>query len=331
MFMQQTQDWREFLGRIIADSLERQRIATALNVNAITLSRWANASSTPRPENVRHLINALPQHQPQFLQLIASEFPEFAPGAPVVDQGPLEIPSPFYARILSTHADTSDSLYFWSMCKLILHQILEQLDSRRLGMLALIAQCTPPLSSGKVRSLRGSARLGTFPPSRSLEQEPLFFGAEALAGITASSCRPFTIQELGEQNSLLGFASAELASATSYPLLHKGRIAGCLISASTQYDYFTPERLGLIQDYANLLALAFQAEEFYDPGRIELGVMPSASAQKPYFASFRPRVAVAMKASSHGQGRLSSGDAEQLVWQEIEQELLQLASSAGLD
>ncbi|HTD18178.1 MAG TPA: hypothetical protein VK667_01480, partial [Ktedonobacteraceae bacterium] len=141
--MDEPRNWRELLGKVIADPLERQRIATALDVNAITLSRWANNSSTPRLENVRNLINALPKQQHALLlELIADEFPEFSAEFMITDEGPLEIPAAFYARILSTHADTTDALYYWSMCKLILQQMLEQLDPRRLGMTVMIAQCT---------------------------------------------------------------------------------------------------------------------------------------------------------------------------------------------
>jgi hypothetical protein len=326
--MDQAQTWREFLGRIITDPLERQRIAAALEVNAITLSRWASNSSTPRPENVRHLINAIPQHQSLFLQLISQEFPEFSSPSALVDEGFLEIPSTFYARILSTYADTTDTLFYWSVCKLILQQMLEQLDPRRLGMLILIAQCTPPQGANKVRSLRGSARLGTLPQSHTLEQVPLFFGAEALAGVVASSCRPYTIQNLGDEKGLDDSAATDVASSTAYPILRRGRIGGCLVVVSTLHGYFTPCRLALIQSYANLLALAFQPEEFYDPGRIELGVMPPVAAQWPYFATFRQRVASAMQAASPGCDRLSSSEAEQLAWQQLETELLQLSTSA---
>ena len=113
--MDEPQSWRELLGRVINDPLERQRIANALDVNAITLSRWANGNSNPRPENVRNLLDALPQHHPLLLSLIAEEFPEFSTEALVTDEVPQEIPSACYARVLSTHADIPDSLYFWSV------------------------------------------------------------------------------------------------------------------------------------------------------------------------------------------------------------------------
>ncbi|MFL5627016.1 MAG: GAF domain-containing protein [Ktedonobacteraceae bacterium] len=325
--MDEPQNWRELLGRVISDPLERHRIATTLGVNAITLSRWASNSSTPRSENIRHLIEVLPQQQhPGFVDLIADEFPEFSAEAIIMDEGGLEIPSSFYACILSTHADTSDALYYWSMCKLILQQMLEQLDPRRLGMMIMVAQCTPPVGQNKVRSLRGNMRLGTFPVRNTLEQEAMFLGAETLCGSVASSCRPLTLQSLDEENGLHDHIMVDAASITAYPILRKGRIAGCILITSTCGNYFTSNRLALIQNYTNLLALAFQPEEFYDPKDIQLGIMPAVTAQKPYFATFRQRIADVMRMSLNNRRPINIADAEQLVWQQLEEDLLHLNS-----
>src|SRR5205823_2626176 len=74
-----------------------------------------------------------------------------------------------------------------------------------------------------------------------------------------------------------------------------GRIAGCLLVSSSQYNYFlSPSRSALIEQYAKLLALAFEHHEFYEPHQIELRVMPDQEEQKAYFANFRQRVANTM-------------------------------------
>jgi hypothetical protein len=54
--MQELASWRELLGKIIADSHERQRIANMLGVNPITLTCWVNNESKPRPQNLRQLL-----------------------------------------------------------------------------------------------------------------------------------------------------------------------------------------------------------------------------------------------------------------------------------
>src|SRR5579883_2024761 len=62
-WMEASQSWRELLGKIIADPQERQRLADTLNINPITLTRWATHKSNPRPDNLRPLIEVLPQYR----------------------------------------------------------------------------------------------------------------------------------------------------------------------------------------------------------------------------------------------------------------------------
>jgi len=121
------------------------------------------------------------------------------------------------------------------------------------------------------------------------------------------------------------------ASVTAYPILRKGRIAGSILITSACDNYFTPKRLALIQNYANLIALAFQPEEFYDPKYIQLGIMPAATVQKPYFATFRQRVANVMRVSLNSRRPINIADAEQLVWQQLEEDLLHLNTYAVLE
>ncbi|GAC1377901.1 MAG: hypothetical protein NVS4B7_13020 [Ktedonobacteraceae bacterium] len=325
MIMDKPGSWRELLGKIIVVPTEKQRIANALDVNAITLSRWVNGSSTPRPEKVRLLLDALPQQRLILLDLIAEEFPKFSPEFIVADEVPEEVPPACYAQVLSAYADMPASLYFWSVCKLVMQQALEQLDLHRLGMVIMVAQCTPTVGSNKVRSLRGNVRLGTLPQSNSLEQEPVFVGAESLSGRVVSSCQPATVQDFAKEDSYKGHLVAGLESGTAYPILRRGYIAGCFTVTSTQPNFFTPLRLALIQRYANLMALAFEPEEFYDPRRIELGVMPPNSIQRPYFAKFRQRVADVMNTFLNNHRPVNSIEAERLVWQQLEEELLQLS------
>src|SRR5437763_651946 len=86
-----------------------------------------------------------------------------------------------------------------------------------------------------------------------------------------------------------------LINTESVPILCAARIAGCLLVSSTQYNYVLQQaRLALIEDYANLLALAFEPEEFYEPYEIELRVLPNQEIQKKHFANFRQRVANTM-------------------------------------
>ncbi len=67
-----------------------------------------------------------------------------------------------------------------------------------------------------------------------------------------------------------------------------------------------------------LIALAFAPEDFYEPQQINLGILPAYEVQRPYLSEFRKRVLVVMQ-----QHSMRIFEAEQLVWQQIEAELLQ--------
>ena len=85
------QDWRELLGNIISDPREKQRIAQELGIRTITLTRWVSRESDPRPQNLRLLLNVLPEERELLLELIGEEFEDFTAGA--IDDTSKDIPS----------------------------------------------------------------------------------------------------------------------------------------------------------------------------------------------------------------------------------------------
>jgi transcriptional regulator with XRE-family HTH domain len=325
----QPETWRSLLKSIISDPHERQRLAEELGIKPITLNRWVNGESDPRPQNLRHLLTALPQQREQMLELIREErgFEEFTNAG--FDDSAIDIPSAFYNRVFAARASIVESLRFWSICNLILQQAIGQLDPDRLGIAINIVRCmTPSPEDYKVHSLRESVGFGTHPWSGDLEQKAMFLGAESLCGYVASSCRPATNQNIDEMQSLIPAHKTEHEkSASVHPILFAGRLAGCLLVSSTQYNYFLPQsRLALIENYANLLALAFEPEEFYEPQDIELFVMPNQEDQKKYFSNFRQRVAKTMVDGARNKQPVNNIQAEQIVWQQLEEELLQHAT-----
>ncbi len=313
------QDWRELLGNIISDSREKQRIAQELGVRTITLTRWVTKESDPRPQNLRHLLNVVPEERDLLLELISEEFVDFTAGA--MDDSSKDIPSEFYSRVFSARSATNEALHFWSICNLILQQAIGQLDPDRLGLAITVARCMPPSNGNKVRSLRESVGQGTPPWSGDLEQQGMFLGAESLAGYAVTTCRLSAIQDIRQELSPLpAHQIPNEISAAAHPILFTGRIAGCLLISSTQTNYFlSPSRLSLIQCYANLIALAFDTEEFYDSKDIDLHVMPSHEVQKNYFRNFRHQVTQVMK-----QQPVPNRQAEEIVWQQLEEEMVQL-------
>ncbi len=326
---EQLETWRSLLKTIISDPHERQRLAEELGIKSITLSRWANNESDPRPQNLRHLLTALPQQREQMLELIREEtgFEEFTSAG--FDDSSIDIPSAFYNRVFSARSSTVESMRFWSISNLILQQAISQLDPDRLGIALNVVRCMiPSPSDQKVHSLRESVGFGTHPWSGGLEQKAMFLGAESLCGYVATICRPASNQNVDDKQNLIPAHKVEHEkSASVHPILFAGRIAGCLLVSSTQYNYFLPHsRLTLIENYANLLALAFEPEEFFEPQDIELRVMPNQEEQKKRFADFRQRVANTMIDGSRNKRPVNNLQAERIVWQQLEEELLHQAT-----
>jgi hypothetical protein len=104
----------------------------------------------------------------------------------------------------------------------------------------------------------------------------------------------------------------------------EGKVAGSLLVSSTQPNYFLLLQQTLIQDYADLIALAFRSEEFYETQQIALGLVPLQEVQQAYFSVFRQRLSETLVQAARQQQALTVIQAEQLVWQQFEEELLQL-------
>lgn len=169
--MGEPQTWRELLGKIIKEERERQRVADALGVTAVTLTRWVNHETDPRPQNLRKLLQALPQHRAVLLDLLEAEFRGFVEMVRTdsLEQRASGISVEFYTLLLRTLATMPSPLRFASLCDLILLQALKQLDPQRLGLAIIVARCSPPSQGGKIRTLRTSTGRGTPPWEYNLE------------------------------------------------------------------------------------------------------------------------------------------------------------------
>lgn len=316
--------WRTLLGWIISDPQEKQRIAKALNVSAITLMRWAVSQRRPHPERLHSLVDAVPAHRQQLIELIVQEYPDTFKQAPNGVHFVDIIPSTFYARVLNIYTTSPPILRASAICIAILQQIISQLDPRQLGMAVFIAQCVPPQSTQPIRSLRKTLGRGTRPWGSHLEQWTQFLGAESLPGYALTSGHAIVVsnQRDGEQW-FPSFQTSPARSIVACPILLNDRTSGSLCIISAQPDYFSHEHLALIQDYANLLILAFEPREFYTLANLQLGVMPPYLVQVPFLSSFQERVQDMMLLALREQRVLSRLQTETLVWQELEALLLQ--------
>jgi hypothetical protein len=321
--MPESASWRDLLGDIISDHDERERIANEIGVRSITLTRWVNSESKPRPHNVRQLLHALPKRQRDLLsELLEEEYVEIS-DSPIGDQ-PDEVEYAFIRQVFETRATTPANLLFWSLSRRVIQQALRRLDPERVGMSITLVQCMPPSSDGKIHSLRESVGLGTPPWPGDLEQQAIFLGAESLAGHVVTNSHSETINDLRADNSLLPAYQTEYeVSASAHPIMYTNRVAGCLLVSSTQPNYFLPQaRLSLISDFTQLISLAFTPEQFYPLDRIELRIMPSLEVQRDLFTTFQQRIITVMKESLNASHPLSRFEAEQSVWKQFEEELI---------
>ncbi len=326
--MQEPSTWRELLGTIIQNPQERLRIAKELGVHPITLIRWVNNEGMPRPQNLRNLPSTIPQHRMMLTELIAKEiadFPTTSSDAGTEDTSE-EVPYEFYERVLRTRAILPKVLSFSSLADLILQQALAQFDPHRLGLAIIVARCMPPSPEYEIHSLRESVGRGTPPWESDLRSEAILLGAESLAGYVVTTGQLIVNQNLSEEGNLSpGYRGVWEESAAACPITFEGAIAGSLLVSSTQRNYFLPSRLRLVQNYADLIALAFGPEEFYASERIKLRLVPPQDVQKPYLYSFRQRLIETMKQAQKSGQQISLMQAEQLVWQQLEEKLLQLS------
>lgn len=323
--MLESSSWRELLSQIISNPTERERLANEIGVRSITMTRWANGESTPRQQNVRQLVYALPQqYRTPFLELWEGEQPALTASAQ--DSSPSELAYDFTMQVLDARATTSDGLRFWTISHLVLQHALRQLDPERIGMAITVVRCMPPSREGKICSLREDMGLGTPPWEGDLQQKAIFLGIESLAGHVVTSGHMEVIQNLKEATLLPAYQMEHEVSAIASPILYANRIAGCLLFSSTQCNYFLSQaRQALISGYTRLIALAFEPGEFYPSSLIELRLMPLIEIQRELFAGFQQRVYTIVRESYNMQRSLSYQEAEQVAWQQIEEELISIS------
>jgi hypothetical protein len=322
--------WRELLKELISHPAERDRIANAVGVRPVTLNRWISGDFKPRQRNIIPLLQAIPSlHREQFTELLRQDHLVSSvlatPDAPSSN----EIELSFIRQVFETRATTQEALLFWTLCRKVLQHALRLLDSESVGMAITIALCMPPTnatSDGMIRSLREVMGLGTPPWQDDLEYQTLFLGAESLAGYVVSNGRPQTIDDLREQATFLPVYKVEYeVSAAAHPLMYANRVGGCLLFSSTQPGYFSvASRMEVIADYAQLITLVLTPDQFYPLGCFNLRFMPPFEVQQRRFRILQQDISALMKEAFAAQRSLSRVQAEQIVWQRIEEEFIHL-------
>lgn len=323
MFEREPKDWRELLGWITAEQTEMQRLVQELGVRDITIRRWVKGESDPRSQNIRRLLNSVPEHRERFMTLLSQEIDDLS--EITLGEPHQEIPPQFYTQIFQMRGTIGANQLYWSLANTVISQALSQLDPENLGLAISVVRCmVTDRPDRKILSLRQSVGQATALWPGNLEQKAMFLGAESLAGYVVSTCHPYEVQNYKvDKEALPGHQFEQEMSAAAYPILYAGRIAGCLLFSSTEPEYFLPPaRLTLVADYAHLISLAFAPEDFIEPARVELRVMPPHSEQKRFFSTFRKRLT---EARLKLYGHPDVDDVEQYVWEQLEKDILHLS------
>ena len=327
--------WRTYLDEIVRckPPTEKKQLYEAVQVTRTAFQRWRSGKNTPDAAHINLLLNALSQEERERLRSLMMEDPKVRTLLPVealLLAGPASdsIPQDVYEEVLRISRDTSDR--FWLICSIILFRALSQLETHpeQTGVEISVARCMPPRSDGKVRSLREYAGRGTSPWRGDLHIKDYFLGAESLAGYAVMRRHGFMLPDLCKNDIVapMHWMEHEMSCA-AYPILGEGCVAGALIVSCCIPDFFTQEKLTLIEKYADLLRLAFSNREFYPASAIDLAIMPSWKVQKHYFCSFRQRVNDEYKRALREEQSLQElAQVEARVREVLEGELLQLAS-----
>ncbi len=318
------QSWRELLGSLIQSPSEKQRIADALGVNAFTVARWVSGESTPQRKYFSKLPKLFPKYEELLEELIQAElFPHAHSRIPPTLSIRPDVLVEYLVRTLGAYATMRGPYRAWTIRTLTLQQAIELLDPDHIGMELVIFQCVPPTSGQAVRSLCERLRKETVPQDIGIGMHILFLGAESLSGMAVGRGEPCVVQDLEQKQGPLSFRATFHGekSAVAWPIQREGKIAGCFTAACMQKNYFTSQRLSLIEVYVNALALSFQDDEFYELDNIDLHEMPVLSLQQlsEYSTQFHERVRDLRRIHIP---RLSEEEAEKLILQQMEAELL---------
>ncbi|WP_172631988.1 GAF domain-containing protein [Dictyobacter arantiisoli] len=318
--------WRVFLGTLIVDPHERQRIADAIGINPVTLIRWTTNKSNPRPDSLRRLVEVLPLQREALKALIIKEYPNAFHTLQQKEEL-IDVSATFYAHVLNSYTSNPSHVRTRNICALILQQILKHLDPHEKGMITLVAQCMPPREGRYVRSLRQTIGRGTHVLGGNLiENHTQFFGAESQAGHALNTLHPIVIQSRAEKERLFPLHAWEVEeSSVAYPILLADQTVGVFCLASTQARLFTQAHLDILQKYVYLLTLAFDAAQFFALSDLALGVMPPRPQQLSFITQFKQRM-IHMQLM-HEHSPLPHAQAELLIWQDLEEELLCLPPS----
>ena len=311
--------WHQILETLTRTPKALERLAQQLGVAPVTIQRWVKGQSSPRPQQIHRLVNALPEHASVLRNLLNQEFPPFA-----VTEDRSGQMSDQLTEALTTLATTPRHLHFWYVGPMMLQAILAQFDPFQQGMLVRLIQGVRPAPGKRVRSVRLTLMAANAPLRQGIIPTQLYFaGAESLVGQVISSGHALLLEDVSGGNWRLPHPMTAWAQSTVVvPLLFGGQIAGCLKVCSPTPRIFDLSHLERLEHFATLMALVLQPEEFYAPECISLALMPTPDMQQPFVSRFHTLVRDSLREADCLQRSITLVEAEQLAWQQIEEDLM---------
>jgi hypothetical protein len=346
--MEGPETWRELLAEITRDSQERERIVQELDVNRITVARWINKETMPRLDSLRRLLDVVPEQRKRLFDLLIRDFPDIALHVEVTE--PIyEVTSDFYASVFKTHVTTPMRMRFWLLSKMILQYLLAQFDPDGQHIAILLLKCQPP-SQHLVRSLRSVMGVGTPPWHGNMETQTIVLGAESFVGQVLLSGYPALIENAEKYvgvwtHSKYSFPGSQffafkhgkerhtphdsqirrIASEMAAPIVYMDKSAAVLYVCSTRPGALRLPHLQLLQKCAALMTFAFAPDDFYARKEIVLHMLPHPWVQGSLLMQVPQRILQLMRGTMNDNAPLDRTTAEHMVWQQVEEELIQLA------
>ncbi len=239
----------------------------------------------------------------------------------LLDEG---LPLPVYQEVLHALAEGAPEDRFRSICLTVLRQTLLHLDPQQQGLSLFVLQCTPPAADEPVQSLSLRPDQGIVSRVEEVPSSPLFFGAQSLSAFAVMSGHvalvPNTIAPQ-ERQLFVNWHHAQCLVAS--PIKRFGRCAGSL-TAFSPFPLQEPD-LAVLEDATNLISFALPEQEYFASEQFSFQIMPPIQAQIGHLSLYRQRfLTVVSEARRNGQA-LSVWQAQRLVLQQFESQLVQLA------
>ncbi|HTI15327.1 MAG TPA: GAF domain-containing protein [Dictyobacter sp.] len=274
--------WKDSASQEQIDALLEEVGPTTRSANQRTLNRWIKGPDKP---DSRRKVLMLEKHIPEMSAALRKAFPHYYEVAQDVI---LRSVAPFYARVHRARARTEKSFMLRTITRLVLSNMVDQLDPEQHGFIAILGQLQKaerpdegqedvvPENAGKAERLilHAWSAYGTgvwfeYPIQHSFTAAPTSLCALA-AKTGEEAFYPRDRDQL--YCSPLVVHVGRMESAAAYPVLRSGRIAGIIFLASVQPKFFDSKRKAIIEHYAMMQHEAFEDNDFYAMSDIELKI-----------------------------------------------------------